>query len=56
MDTPVTQLDLLIDLESRNDDLLLRLDELDNRVERTLAECQVYRANPSSSDRGGPTC
>jgi hypothetical protein len=56
MDTPATQFDLLMDLESRHDDLLRRLDELDKRVERTLAECQVYRANPSASDRGGPTC
>ena len=39
-------LDLLTDLEARHEELLLRLDELDKRVEKTLAECQVYRVEP----------
>ncbi len=54
MDTRAAQLDLLMDLETRHDDLMLRLEELDKRVERTLAECQRYRAGASgssSSDR-----
>ncbi len=38
------QLDLLLDLESRQDDLLQRLDELDRRVEKTLGECILPRA------------
>ena len=38
-----TSFDLLIELESRHDELLLRLDELDKRVEKTLAECQSLR-------------
>jgi hypothetical protein len=38
-----TQLELLLDLESRQDDLMLRLDELDCRVEKTLAECLTLR-------------
>jgi hypothetical protein len=37
------QLELLLDLESRQDDLMLRLDELDHRVEKTLAECLSLR-------------
>ena len=42
MDQYTAQLDLLIDLEVRHEDLLVRLDELDKRVEKTLAECQRY--------------
>jgi hypothetical protein len=60
MDTRTAQLDLLMDLEARHDDLMLRLDELDKRVERTLAECQRYRVMvsgaSSSSERGGAVC
>ena len=37
------QLDLLLDLEVRQDELMLRLDELDRRVEKTLVECQSLR-------------
>ena len=37
------QLELLLDLESRQDDLMLRLEELDRRVEKTLRECQTLR-------------
>jgi hypothetical protein len=36
-----TQLELLLDLETRHDELLTRLEELDNRVAKTLAECLV---------------
>ena len=43
MDTPVLQVSLIADLEARQDDLILRLDELDKRVERALAECQANR-------------
>jgi hypothetical protein len=54
MDTRAAQLDLLLDLEARHDDLMLRLEELDRRVERTLVEWQRYRvgaAGSTSSDR-----
>jgi hypothetical protein len=44
---PTAQLELLLDIEARHEDLLRRLDELDKRVEKALAECQVYRASPS---------
>jgi len=39
------QLDLLLDLESRHEQLLRDLDELDRRVAKTLAECQGYRVD-----------
>ena len=37
------QLELLLDLESRQDDLMLRLEELDRRVEKILGECLSLR-------------
>ena len=37
---PTAQLELLLDIEARHEDLLRRLDELDQRVEKALAECQ----------------
>ena len=46
MDSCAAQLELLIDLEARHEDLLVRLDELDQRVAKTLAECQRYRVVP----------
>jgi hypothetical protein len=42
MDPYTAQLDLLIDLEARHEDLLARLGELDKRVEKALAECQRH--------------
>jgi hypothetical protein len=53
MDSCAAQLDLLMDLEARHEDLLVRLDELDKRVARTLAECQRYRVTPAEN-RGEP--
>lgn len=35
----MTQFALIQDLERRHDDLLVRLEDLDKRVEKTLAEC-----------------
>jgi hypothetical protein len=51
---PTAQLELLLDIEARHEDLLNRLAELDKRVEKTLAECQVYRIRPgeNSQDAG----
>jgi hypothetical protein len=43
MNAPESEFSLIADLEARQDELLLQLDELDKRVERTLAECQVKR-------------
>jgi tetrahydromethanopterin S-methyltransferase subunit G len=42
-----TQLELLLELESRQDDVMLRLEELDRRVEKTLAECLMLRSGES---------
>jgi len=56
MDSKAAQLDLLMELEAKHDKLIVQLDELDKRVERTLAECQQYRLTPSNPDRDGPTC
>jgi hypothetical protein len=46
-----TRLELLTDLESRQDDLILRLEELDRRLEKTLSECLAVRnaENPPHS-------
>jgi hypothetical protein len=33
------QLQIIADMEMRQDDLLRRLDELDQRIKRVLAEC-----------------
>jgi tetrahydromethanopterin S-methyltransferase subunit G len=46
---PTAQLQLLLDIEARHEDLLERLDELDKRVEKTLAECQKYRIRPGEA-------
>jgi hypothetical protein len=51
------QLELLLDLETRHDDLLSRLEELDKRVAKTLAECMASRqpavASEQSAGSGG---
>ncbi|MCE5268397.1 MAG: hypothetical protein LLG00_10975 [Planctomycetaceae bacterium] len=46
MDT-ANQFDLLRDLEARQDELMVRLEELDKRIERTLAEWQRYGKSTS---------
>lgn len=53
-----TQLEALLDLEARHDELLERLDELDRRVEKVLAECLRGRQEEqaTSADRGALTC
>jgi hypothetical protein len=37
------QIELILDLESRHDELLTRLEELDKRVAKTLAEYMASR-------------
>lgn len=44
MDALNGQLETLLDLEARHDDLLRRLDALDKRVERVLADCLPEKA------------
>ena len=46
MDTQTPQLDLLIDLDARHEELLRQLEELDKRVEKALVECQAFRSRP----------
>lgn len=48
MDAAAQQLALLLDLDARHDDLLRRLDDLDQRVAHALAEYQSL-----STDGGG---
>ena len=55
MDSCAAQLDLLMDLEARHEDLLVRLDELDKRVAKTLAEFQRYRVTPAENRREAAT-
>jgi len=56
MDPAVEQLQLVLDLEARHDELLDRLDELDKRVARVLAECQrLAKAEAAPSQQPSPT-
>jgi hypothetical protein len=53
MNAAVLQYNLVTDLESRQDDVLLRLDELNKRVERVLQEFQLRRNTLASSSDAG---
>jgi len=44
--TPVTHLDTILQLETQHEDLLLRLDALDKQVVKVLAECQTHAKHP----------
>jgi len=56
MDAPIVHFELLMDLEARHDDLLVRLAELDKRVEEVLAECLAVRQAGEVIPSGGPAC
>lgn len=43
MEDRAPHLDALLNLETRHEDLLARLDELDRQVEAVLKECQTGR-------------
>ena len=43
MDTATRQLHDLLELEARHDDLLRRLDDLDKRVAKVVAQCVLSR-------------
>jgi hypothetical protein len=43
MNTTNEHRDLIVELDARHDELMLKLDELDRRVEQTLIQCQGYR-------------
>ncbi len=45
----MTHFELLQDMERKHDELLIRLDELDKRVEKTLAQCLPPPASPSTT-------
>ena len=50
MEEPAPRLDTLLDLESRHEDLLQRLDELDKRVQGVLKECQPVRCETAAAE------
>ncbi|MEN6451465.1 MAG: hypothetical protein ABFC96_13310 [Thermoguttaceae bacterium] len=58
MEAHASHFDRLMDLEARHEDLIQRLEDLDRRVERTLAEWQRDREGVSgrSSDRAAAVC
>lgn len=43
MDTAASHLESLLELEARHEELLERLDDLNQRVEKVLAECAPAR-------------
>ena len=55
MGNQAPHLDLLLDLEARHDDLLVRLEELDKRVARVLADCQAVVQSAEAQMSGGPS-
>ena len=62
MDRAAGQLAELMELDARHDDLLQRLEDLDRRVQRVLAECHPSEAKgqsdaaASAADPNVPTC
>jgi len=60
MERPTAYLEAIIDLETRHDDLLQQLDDLDKRVERVLAEWIKHEpaaaAQAASSSACPATC
>lgn len=56
MDTMTRQPNLLSDLEALHEDVMRQLDELDQRVQKTLAEwqgCRVASREPSHTAAAG---
>jgi hypothetical protein len=54
MDAPTLKLSLINDLEARHEDLLLRIDELDRKVQKTLAEWLGGRESPLENIPNAP--
>lgn len=50
MENRAANLDVLLEIDSRHEDLLVRLDELDKRVDQVLNEWQATR---QGADSGG---
>jgi hypothetical protein len=57
MDDQAPHLDFLLNLDGQHDELLVRLEELDKRVAKVLAECQAMRERLTpAADPASPTC
>lgn len=50
MENRTPHLDTLLELETRHEDLLQRLDELDKKVEKVLKQCQASRREEVADD------
>lgn len=50
MSTNAQHLDLILDLEARHDDLIQRLDDLDQRTAKVLADCLTIRQPVPGAD------
>lgn len=56
MESVITHLQTIADLEARHDDLLRRLEELDARVERVLGDCVAVRqSSPGEAETAAVT-
>lgn len=53
MGSPDHHLEILLALEASHDDLLARLDDLNQRVEKVLAECAPARKNDAAAASPG---
>ena len=54
MDAATSQMETLLHLEARHVELLQRLEDLNKRVDRVLAECLPAPALPSGITSAGP--
>jgi len=52
MNTPSNDLEALLELDARHDELLQRLDELDKRIEQVLAACVPAQRTEVGVDSG----
>jgi uncharacterized protein YdcH (DUF465 family) len=52
MNTPSNDLEALLELDARHDELLQRLDELDKRIELVLAACVPAQKTEARVDSG----
>lgn len=55
MEDRTPHLETLLELETRHEDLLQRLDELDRKVEKVLKQCQVARREEEVTLRRQPS-
>jgi len=50
MNATAAQRDLLMEIESKHEELIAQLEALDKRIQQTLAECQAQRNASLQSD------